>query len=117
MANQTGIAIVIKAWLPVSGSISEQIAKLQLVETAHASGDYAELLKAATVEDIKTEQKTRRIEDQPQTQQQETAGEPQTEQAQADTEVPPPLPDDNSHPLSDAIKADRSKDAAKNKAA
>lgn len=61
--NQTGVSIVIKAWLPVSGSISEQIASLQMVETAHSTGDYAELLKAAKVEDIKTEQKTRRIEE------------------------------------------------------
>lgn len=63
--NQTGVQIVIKAWLPVTGSISEQITKLQMVETAHTTGDYAELLKAATVEDIKAEQKTRRIEDAP----------------------------------------------------
>ena len=67
MANQNGIFIVLKAWLPVEGSISEQITKLQMVEAAHASGDYADLLKAAKVEDIKTEQKTRRVEDQPQT--------------------------------------------------
>lgn len=65
--NQTGIAIIIKAWLPVSGPISEQITKLQMVEAAHSTGDYAELLKAASVEDIKTEQKTRRVEDAPTT--------------------------------------------------
>lgn len=63
MANQNGIFIVLKAWLPVTGSISEQIAKLQMVEKAHASGDYAELLGAAKVEEIKTEQKTRRVEE------------------------------------------------------
>lgn len=61
--NQTGIAIVIKAWLPVTGTLSEQIASLQMVEAAHTSGDYAELLKASSVDEIKTEQKTRRIED------------------------------------------------------
>lgn len=65
MANQNGIFIVLKAWLPVTGSISEQIAKLQMVEKAHASGDYAELLGAAKVEEIKTEQKTRRVDDEP----------------------------------------------------
>lgn len=65
--NQTGIAIIIKAWLPVSGPIKEQIASLQMVEAAHETGDYAELLKAASVEDIKTEQKTRRVEDAPAT--------------------------------------------------
>jgi len=63
--NQTGISIIIKAWLPVTGSFKEQIASLQMVEAAHASGDYAELLKSASVEDIKTEQKTRRVEDAP----------------------------------------------------
>lgn len=67
MANQNGIFITLKAWLPVEGSISEQIAKLQMVEKAHETSDYAELLKAAKVEDIKTEQKTRRVEDQPTT--------------------------------------------------
>jgi len=61
--NQTGIAIIIKAWLPVAGPISEQIAKLQMVEDAHKSGDYATLLKTATVEEVKTEQKTRRVDE------------------------------------------------------
>lgn len=78
MANQNGIFITIKAWLPVTGPISEQIAKLQLVETAHATSDYAPLLAAATVEDVKAEQKTRRIEDQPQGEQRPA----ETEQAQ-----------------------------------
>lgn len=34
--NQSGIAIVIKAWLPLGKSLEEQIAALQLVQDAHA---------------------------------------------------------------------------------
>lgn len=61
MANQTGIAIVIKAFLPTGKSLDEQFAALSAVKTAHETGDYSELLKAATIEEVKTEQKTRRI--------------------------------------------------------
>lgn len=68
MANQTGIAIVIKAFLPTSKSLDEQFAALSIVKTAHETSDYSALLKAASIEEVKTEQKTRRIEDQPQTQ-------------------------------------------------
>lgn len=60
--NQNGIAIVVKAWLPLGTGIEEQIAALQLVQDAHANGEYTALLNAAKVEDVKTEQKTRRIE-------------------------------------------------------
>lgn len=60
--NQTGIAIVIKAWLPAGKSLDEQFEALSIVKTAHATGDYAPLLAAASVEEVKTEQKTRRIE-------------------------------------------------------
>ncbi|MDK2769931.1 MAG: hypothetical protein KYX69_19710 [Sphingomonas sp.] len=65
MANQTGIAISIKAFLPTGKSLDEQFAALTLVKTAHETGDYSALLKAANVEDVKTEQKTRRVEDAP----------------------------------------------------
>ncbi|RUX03173.1 MAG: hypothetical protein E5V51_00105 [Mesorhizobium sp.] len=67
MANQTGIAIVIKAFLPTGKTLDEQFAALSIVKTAHETSDYAALLKAASIEDVKTEQKTRRIEEQPQT--------------------------------------------------
>lgn len=63
MANQTGIAIVIKAFLPTGKTLDEQFEALSIVKNAHAAGDYSELLKAATVEEVKTEQKTRRIEE------------------------------------------------------
>lgn len=74
MANQTGIAIMIKAFLPTGRTIDEQFAALSLVKAAHETGDYSALLKAASVEEVKTEQKTRRIEDQPQTQQEPASG-------------------------------------------
>lgn len=83
MANQTGIQITIKAWLPTGKSLDEQYEALTIVKTAHASSDYAELLKAAKIEGVQTEQKTRRFEDVPQGEKQEPAGEqPQGEQQQ-----------------------------------
>lgn len=100
--NQTGIAIIIKAWLPVSGTIKEQIASLKIVETAHESGDYAELLKAASVEDIKTEQKTRRVEDvaatPPAAQEGDEAGEPGSSVGEGtETGDPAPSSPETSH--------------------
>ena len=65
--NQTGIAITIKAFLPTGSTIDEQYNALTIVKDAHASGDYTALLKAAKVEEVKTEQKTRRVEDEPAT--------------------------------------------------
>lgn len=65
--NQTGIAIVIKAFLPTGSTIDEQFTALSIVKDAHASGDYTALLKAAKVEEVKTEQKTRRVEEEPAT--------------------------------------------------
>lgn len=73
-SHQTGIAIHIKAFLPTGKSLDEQFAALSLVKEAHASGDYAALLAAATVDAVKTEPKTRRVEDQPQAAQAEEAG-------------------------------------------
>jgi hypothetical protein len=63
--NQTGIAIVIKAWLPAGKSLDAQFEALSIVKQAHATGDYAPLLAAANVEEVKTEQKTRRAEPEP----------------------------------------------------
>lgn len=60
--NQTGIAIVIKAFLPAGKSLDDQHEALSLVKRCHASGDYADLLKAAGIENVKTEMKTRRVE-------------------------------------------------------
>jgi len=63
--NQTGISITIRAFLPMGKGLDEQYAALTIVKDAHASGDYAALLKAALIDDIKTEQKTRRVDDAP----------------------------------------------------
>lgn len=66
MANVQGVAIVIKAFLPTGKTLDEQFEALSKVKAAHASGDYGELLKAAKIDVVLTEQKTRRIEDEPQ---------------------------------------------------
>lgn len=63
MSNVTGIAIVIKAFLPAGKTLDEQFNALSLVKTAHETGDYAPLLAAAQIDEVKTEQKTRRVED------------------------------------------------------
>lgn len=60
--NQTGIAIVIKAFLPIGKTIDETYEALSLVKTAHETGDYSKVLAAASIDEIKAEQKTRRIE-------------------------------------------------------
>lgn len=61
--NQTGIAIVIKAFLPTGKTLDEQFNALSIVKAAHETSDYAALLAAANVEEVKTESKTRRVED------------------------------------------------------
>ena len=104
--NQTGIAIVIKAFLPTGATIDEQFAALSIVKDAHASGDYTALLKAAKVDEVKTEQKTRRVDDEPATtagtaetekpQEQEPAAEPAAEQPSEQPELintDPAVPD------------------------
>lgn len=61
MVNQTGTAITIRAFLPAGKSIDEQINNLTLVKTAHETGSYSALLEAAKIDEVKTEQKTRRV--------------------------------------------------------
>lgn len=61
MSNVTGIAIVIKAFLPTGKTLDEQFSALSIVKTAHETGDYAPLLAAAQIGEIKTEQKTVRV--------------------------------------------------------
>lgn len=65
MSNVTGIAIVVKAFLPTGKTLDEQFAALSIVKTAHETGDYAPLLAAAQIDEVKTEQKTRRMDDAP----------------------------------------------------
>ena len=114
MANQTGIQITIKAWLPTGKTLDEQFEALSIVKNAHATSDYAALLKAAKIEGVQTEQKTRRFEDQPQGQQQsgeQQQGEQTQQQEQASEQAQEPAGADNGeHPLTAAIKADRAKE-------
>ena len=63
MANQTGIAITINAFLPTGKTLDQQFEALSLVKTAHASGNYAALIASSIDVLVKTEQKTRRIPD------------------------------------------------------
>lgn len=63
MAKQTGIAISIKAFLPTGKTIDEQFSALSLVRAAHESGDYTEVLKAAQIDSVKAEQKSRIVEE------------------------------------------------------
>lgn len=62
MANVSGVAIVIKAFLPTGKTLDEQFAALSIVKDAHESGDYSKLLAAASIDEVKTEQKVRRME-------------------------------------------------------
>ncbi len=61
MANVNVLQIKIKAQLPVGTTLDEAHAALTLAKTAQETGDYAELLKAATVLDVVVDQKTIRV--------------------------------------------------------
>lgn len=61
MANQSGIAISITAFLPTGKTLDEQLTALTIVKDAHASGDYAALLSSSVDVLVRTENKTRRI--------------------------------------------------------
>lgn len=66
--NQPGIAINIKAFLPTGKTLDEQFNALTIVKTAHETGDYSALLAASQDVEVKTESKTRRIEEKPEPQ-------------------------------------------------
>lgn len=86
--NQQGIAIVIKAFLPTGKTLDEQFNALSMVKEAHASGDYSTVLKAAQIDEVKAEQKTRRVEEAAPAVV-EDAGEPATANQPADdAEIP-----------------------------
>jgi hypothetical protein len=69
MANQRGIAIVVKAFLPFGKSVEEQLAALNAVVAANKSGDYIALFtaKGIVIDEVKAEEKTRRVELKPET--------------------------------------------------
>lgn len=99
MANVNGIAIVIKAFMPTGKTLDEQFAALSAVEAAHETGDYASLLANAKIEEVKTEQKTRRVEaraagEQPKTGDEQTDIEDFTNKTTTDGPTPTPAADD-----------------------
>lgn len=63
MATQQGIYIAIKAFIPYGKSINAQFTALSAAKLAHETGDYAELVRMAQVEDVKVEPRTRRVPD------------------------------------------------------
>jgi hypothetical protein len=63
MANVNVLEIKIKAHLPVGKSLEEAHAALTLAKEAQETGDYRELLNAATILDVTVDQRTRRIAD------------------------------------------------------
>jgi len=67
MANQNGIEINLRLWLPIGETIDEQITALTLVKDARETQTYEKLMAAASLEAIKTDQKTRRVADKPAT--------------------------------------------------
>jgi hypothetical protein len=60
MANKTGIAITIKAFIETGKDMASQFKAMSAVMSAKDSGDYNELFKLVTVEEMKSEQVTRR---------------------------------------------------------
>lgn len=63
MANVNVLEIKIKAHLTVGKGLEEAHAALTLAKTAQETGDYSELLKAATILEVAVDQKARRIAD------------------------------------------------------
>lgn len=63
MANVNVLEIKIKAHLPVGKSLEEAHTALTLAKTAQETGDYSDLLKAASILDVTVDQRTRRIVD------------------------------------------------------
>lgn len=61
MANANVLQIKIKAQLPVGTTLDEAHAALTIAKNAQETGDYSELLKAATVLDVSVDQKTIRV--------------------------------------------------------
>lgn len=64
--NQTGLAITIKAFLVLKpNDINQNLAALTLAKEAHETGDYSSLIAAASIDEVKVEQRSRRVEDAP----------------------------------------------------
>ena len=63
MANVNVLEIKIKAHLPVGKTIEEAFEALTLAKTAQETGDYTNLLAAASTLEVSVDQRTRRIAD------------------------------------------------------
>ncbi len=64
--NQNGLAISIKAFIPMrANDLDQNLTVLTLAKTAHETGDYAALIAAASIDEVKVEQRSRRVEDAP----------------------------------------------------
>ncbi|NJL06845.1 MAG: hypothetical protein HC900_00215 [Methylacidiphilales bacterium] len=55
------IALTIKASIQVGRDMDAHLAALTAIKEAHESGDYTKVLAMATIDAVKSEQKTRRI--------------------------------------------------------
>lgn len=60
MATERGIAVTIKGFLPMTDDINNQLEVLTTVKEAHENQDYSAVLEKMSVEQVRTEQKTRR---------------------------------------------------------
>lgn len=64
--NQSGLSISIKAFLVLKpNDLNQNLSALTLAKEAHETGDYTALLAAASVDEVKVEQKSRRVDDEP----------------------------------------------------
>jgi hypothetical protein len=64
--NQTGLAITIKAFLVLKpNDINQNLEALTLAKEAHETGDYSKLIASASIDEVKVEQRSRRVEDAP----------------------------------------------------
>jgi hypothetical protein len=63
--TQAGLVISIKAFIPLTRDLNQNLEALTLAKQAHESGDYSALIAAAQVDEVKVEQRSRRVEDAP----------------------------------------------------
>jgi hypothetical protein len=63
--TQPGLVISIKAFIPLTRDLNQNLEALTLAKQAHETGDYSHLIAAATVDEVKVEQRSRRVEDAP----------------------------------------------------
>lgn len=63
--TQAGLVISIKAFIPLTRDLNQNLEALTLAKVAHETGDYSALIAAAQVDEVKVEQRSRRVEDAP----------------------------------------------------